>query len=424
MRHRRNYLFADGDLSATLRENLERVSPAIDRISRDQLLATPNADLVDHFVHELGVEPLSLLEEHMGTTEGETQVDVSGDPNRFFGDERTGPFYVPGHRIEISIPYTGDAMLWKLKPSSWKSVFPCGDALPQRGSQLGSLHLKFSTPVDSLNEERLGDIIKRELELIRFYVESAASEVRRHNDELRESIKRAISARRERIQKTEGIASRLGLPVKRNPNAPDVEAIKVARKLVRPLPPLKSGSYKPEYGIEDQTYEHILAVIRHEIATFEATPSTYKSLGEEDLRNILLAHLNGHYEGDATGETFRKGGKTDIRIETESRAAFIAECKLWSGTKGLCSAVDQLLGYLTWRDCKTALIIFNKEVKSFSSVIEKCPVELQTNAKYKRVLATENRTGEWRFCFQSANDELREVTIHVFVADLFVAHDA
>ena len=34
---------------------------------------------------------------------------------------------------------------------------------------------------------------------------------------------------------------------------------------------------------------------------------------EEEIRNFFLIQLNGHYQGNATGETFNGVGKTDIR---------------------------------------------------------------------------------------------------------------
>ena len=37
-------------------------------------------------------------------------------------------------------------------------------------------------------------------------------------------------------------------------------------------------------------------------------------------------------------DRFRKKGKTDIRIEFENRAAFVAECKLWKGEKKILEA--------------------------------------------------------------------------------------
>ena len=90
---------------------------------------------------------------------------------------------------------------------------------------------------------------------------------------------------------------------------------------------------------------------------------------EEDLRNTLLAALNSTYLGKATGETFRNNGKTDICIEADDRAAFVAECKMWTGSKAVAKAIHQLDSYLTWRDCKTALIYFVRR-KDFISVVD------------------------------------------------------
>ena len=58
--------------------------------------------------------------------------------------------------------------------------------------------------------------------------------------------------------------------------------------------------------------------------------------------------------GDASGERFRRKGKTDICVEVANRAAFVGECKTWGGPKVANDAIDQLLGYLTWRDCHAA----------------------------------------------------------------------
>ena len=59
---------------------------------------------------------------------------------------------------------------------------------------------------------------------------------------------------------------------------------------------------------------------------------------------------------------------TDICIEQENRAAFVAECKIWKGPAKLRKAIRQLDGYLTWRDSKASLIVFSKN-KDFNSVV-------------------------------------------------------
>lgn len=52
---------------------------------------------------------------------------------------------------------------------------------------------------------------------------------------------------------------------------------------------------------------------------------------------------------------------------------FVAECEVWKGQKKLIEAIDQLLGYLTHRDSKTALIFFvdQKEMTSVINTVKK-----------------------------------------------------
>ena len=85
----------------------------------------------------------------------------------------------------------------------------------------------------------------------------------------------------------------------------------------------------------------------------------------------MLAHLNGYDQEDEWGETFRKIGKTDIQIETEKRAVFMAACTVWRDSKAISDSIDQLLSHLMWRDCKAAMMIFNKDEPSFSEILKK-----------------------------------------------------
>ena len=72
-----------------------------------------------------------------------------------------------------------------------------------------------------------------------------------------------------------------------------------------------------------------------------------------------------------TGETFNKGGKTDILIRYKDGSnLFVAECKYWKGEGVLFETINQLFDrYLTWRDSKVAIIFFVKN-KEFSKVLK------------------------------------------------------
>jgi len=95
------------------------------------------------------------------------------------------------------------------------------------------------------------------------------------------------------------------------------------------------------------------------------------------------------------------------------------ECKIWRGPSELISAVNQLLGYLTWRDCKTAVIIFNKHNAKFSELLRNIPEILSGHPKMKKFIE-EVAPGEWKFKFSSEEDDSREIFIHIFIFNLFV----
>ena len=137
---------------------------------------------------------------------------------------------------------------------------------------------------------------------------------------------------------------------------------------------------------------------------------------EEDLRNALLAALNATYKGDATGETFRNKGKTDICIEKDNRAAFVAECKMWTGPKEVKSALEQLDGYLTWRDCKTALIYFVRR-KNFFSILDSVKATLMELPFMKQVQEIDKN--ELKCCMVSESNPGQLIQVRVMLFNLY-----
>src|SRR5207302_8442880 len=107
-------------------------------------------------------------------------------------------------------------------------------------------------------------------------------------------------------------------------------------------------------------------------SVMERSPSAFASMDEEALRSHFLVQLNGHYEGQATGETFNYEGKTDILIRVNGKNIFIGECKYWDGPKKLLETLDQLASQTTWKDTKVAIIVFNRR-KDFSAVLKSDP---------------------------------------------------
>ena len=286
----------------------------------------------------------------------------------------------------------------------------------------GSLRISISLPHDA-EPERFKESYDRELRLIGEYVDRARTQVAAYNESLETLVRQAVTHRRTRLGKHAGIADLLDIPLAAKGGAPSIAPVPIEIRRPPPLPvPPKTG-LAPEPGITDETYERILHFIRHQGRTFERTPGTYALHDEEGLRNIILAQLNGHFEGAAMGEVFRGSGKTDICIETDSRAAFVGECKMWTGPASLSGALDQLLGYLTWRDSKASVLVFNTRNKNFSKILPAVPDAIRGHSLFLRDLPCEE-TGEWRVLMRSEEDEGRRVTVHVFLFDLYQAPDA
>ena len=163
-------------------------------------------------------------------------------------------------------------------------------------------------------------------------------------------------------------------------------------------------------------YAHILSIISNMVFVMEQSPQAFRGMGEENLRQHFLVQLNGHYEGQATGETFNYEGKTDILIRDKGKNIFIAECKFWTGPSGLTNAVDQLLSYTSWRDTKTALLIFNRDRK-MTTVLEKIPDVMKNHSNFKKELPYESETG-FRCILGHRDDLNREITLTILAFDV------
>lgn len=168
--------------------------------------------------------------------------------------------------------------------------------------------------------------------------------------------------------------------------------------------------------LDEGEYKHILDVMDNMTKVMERSPHSFNSMGEENIRQHFLVQLNGQYEGQATGETFNFQGKTDILIRSEGRNVFIAECKFWHGEKGFSETVDQLLSYLSWRDTKAAVLIFNKN-KSMSLVISTIKQAIEKHPNKKRGPIIEGHT-RLRYIMGNPLDPDREVVMTVMVYDI------
>lgn len=404
----RNYLFHNVDWHSVDQHQRKEMAKEIDGINADRLLNTSVDDLCDYFEKKYKIEVPTLRPDNIVADQRETKIDVSGDPRRYFSNPGQ-PFYVSGTTVEISVPFEGDGEVFKVQPTTY-SMSP-----PRADIKNNNLILKIEGT--DLAAEQVRNEINRTIAEIEGHLVTLRNNAQGLNSQIRSLARSVIEQRRGKLLKDRNLLGDLGFKIKeREGESRTYAAPEVRRKLTPSLPTASSTPYKPEPTLANADYEHILSVIQNMVHVMERSPSAFTSMDEESIRSHFLVQLNGHYEGQATGETFNYQGKTDILIRSEGKNIFIAECKFWSGPKKLIETIDQLLGYSSWRDTKVAVIVFNRN-KDFSKVLESIQEASKGHSNFKRQIAFASET-MFRYVFAHKDDSNRELLLTVMAFDV------
>jgi len=411
-------LFEPGRLYDHLRELENKIRSDIDNMNADNFRANTDEELIEHFKDKYSVEPLALDVDNQALEDFETTVDVSRNTMRNpFGDKQCT---TKGMKLILTIPYSGDSCLWNLQPGSYSHNYSGRQKTITKphGDMPGNLTVSFEYIQDQARTEQMNSDMTSEISLIQTNISSQKGQITQYHNGLEKIIMQCIEKRRDALKQRNIILDGLNIPLKPKTGMPDVKPIQVRKRIVPLKLKAQTLNTVPEPGISEKIFLDILAILRFMGRTFEETAKTFAKLEEEDLRNVFLAALNGYFEGEASGEIFRKNGKTDICIKEKEIAAFVAECKIWHGKKAAGEALDQLLGYLTWRDCKASLIIFNKGTTAFSKVLASLPEAIRQHKSFVKELAKPEYEGEWKFIIKHKDDEKRYITVHIFAFDL------
>ena len=409
-----DYLFTTYDLDQGLTNTLRSILEKVETIPENQFRSMEREEIIESIRSELEIVPLVIYEDRKTIEGRETEVEGRMDYGRDIRDSYE-PYMVKGIEVTVSIPFTGDPELWRCKPNSFMSSVPRGRIIAPDLNGIGYIVFIFAESHQSDLDKRIQRRLNEQMQLVQKYQPWVNKEVESFNSKLDPQIMQAILAREQRLGNLDHTLKSLGIPLKKK-QSDSLSIIPLKRRFICPVPPMPDES--KDWAISTDDYEFILDAIRQMGRTFETTPSSYQPLGEEDQRNIMLASLNTHYKGAAKGEVFRKNGKTDIFINFNNKAAFVAECKIWAGKQSVLDVIDQLLGYLVWRDTKTSLVILNRDRAEFQELIKKLSGIV---CKHDNYLATDttDEQGEWRYRFKSADDPETEVTIHVFLFNLY-----
>ena len=406
---RDDYLFSGVDWFSVEEQQKTELKNEVAKYDGNRLLNTAVDDLCHYFEEKYRVDVPVLQQDAIVVDQREAEVDVS---RRFeYVRHGRGPHHVPGTTVEITIPFTGEHQAFVIRPT------PCSLNLNSPRATVRDNSLVLEITGTNMTADEVRSEIDSAIESIEGYLVNLRKNVGSLNASLGGIARAAIEARRQKLLANQNLVSSLGFAIKERADSPQTYTAPNVRRKVSPTPPpASSAPYRPEPSLTDQDYSHILDVIQNMAHVMERSPLAFSSMDEEALRTHFLVQLNGHYEGQATGETFNYEGKTDILIRADGKNIFIGECKFWGGPKKLTETIDQLLGYSSWRDTKVAVLVFNRN-KDFTNVLESIQSTVAAHANCKRVLGPQSETS-FRYVFSHRDDANREMVLTVLAFDV------
>lgn len=373
----------------------------INREDENYILNVGQEKYIEYLSDKYKLKPIEILEE--GITQEVVEESVSNQHMTMSPLSRGVSGVSKQEAVLFYFPVSGDIDLLKIQPSTF-TFSPPRAAIKEnelihkvilfnRGSEYALQQLNiFKTDINQMITYLNTDIIQ-------------------YNETVVSKIRNLFIARKNKILKRQNLATSINIPLKKRDSAPKTFAIPTPnmRRKITIKPRVGLQPFEPDPTLDENTYNDILRIINDMGKAFERNPSVYSNKGEEDLRDHFLMQLEPNYEGSATGETFNKKGKTDILLRHDGNNAFVGECKFWKGEKSFLSTIDQLLGYLTWRDSKTAVIMFVKN-RDFTQTLNVAKSAIKNHKNFVRFNGGQDET--WlNYTFNLPEDTNKEIQL-------------
>jgi len=400
--------FSEYDGFSLLEQQRQAISTEINNQSDDYILNVNKEEYVTHLVSQFRIDPIEIHRGQLTVSTSEELIPAERHPSSYFMD-RGGSY--PRDVIKFHLPFTGDERLLKVRATKFSMSAPL---VSVEGGCICFKIINFNYEPEKIKQE--SDTTINNIIVQNSYL---TNDLNQFNATVESTASQAFDARKQQLLSKNDLMSALGVPVRKSSDTPSTFSIPTKRTPVistKPKPEVTEKGYKPEPTLDVKVYHQILKLIHDVGKQFERLPSTYSGKGEEQLRDHILLFLEPNFEGSATGETFNKIGKTDILLRHEGNNVFVAELKFWTGQKGFLETISQLLGYLTWRDSKAAVVMFVRN-KNFSQVIDTVKEAISEHENYLGFVSEQDE-GWYNYRFHINDDPNREVKLSLMLFHL------
>lgn len=235
----------------------------------------------------------------------------------------------------------------------------------------------------NLTNEQVSDAITSNRTGIQNMLLSKNAEINIENSKLEQRLTHFINERKNKLDadknRLNDLVNLVKIPLARK-DGDIIKNIQVNKKpFIAKIKPKTPGE---DYQLDREKVVDIVKLLNSQCLQFEKTPKTYEKFDEPNLRDLLLSNLNSIFQGQATGETFNNKGKTDIYLNIDKGNILVAECKFYGGGKLYHKTIEQLLGYLTWRQNFGIMLSFCNQ-KNFSKILDEAETIIKTHESYE-----------------------------------------
>lgn len=344
-------------------------------IDKLEITNSTNTDqIIERLISKATIEPIEI-----GVPQPSEPKETTRQRKNMWGELYNQKVF----EIFVSIPFDGNKDLFYCIPSTSTVVYL------DKGVSINSGKITATIVLEDLDTSKYNSEISKIVGTLKTNLPSIHSEIKPWNDNLENYIRQALEKRRGVVSKKHDFMEKIGLSVNPNSDKYLIPNPVVKRRIPKPVSETTTTTRKELIPVlQDEVYKDIKDVIYNIGQAIERKPLLYKGKQEEDLRDVFLLFMETRYESTSgIGEAFNKKGKTDILLKyaKDGTNLFVAECKFWKGQKSFLKAIDQLLGYLTHRDSKTALMIFIDQ-KELTSVIQTAKKEIVNHPNFSKHL--------------------------------------
>ncbi len=335
------------------------------------IMQVDNAELIEYYYKEYCFEPIefdSSQEESMNHVK-EIRIIPAHQRDSFYQNQ--GDLKFEYEMIIVNIPIKRNNSIRQILNLKSSQYIVSGDP---RVTLTGD-NLQFSIDIKgyrlNLTNDEVIASVKSEKDKIIKWINLKNANIESENELFLKEMVLFLHMRKDKlakdVERLKTLTKSINIPLHKKDNVAATRIKLDTKLLIQRIKP--SVSAKEEYVLDRAKVLDIIEIIDNQGRQFEKTPNSYKNSQEEDLRNILLVSLNSIFEGKATGETFSKKGKTDIYLNIDKGQILICECKIWGGGKLYMETIDQLIGYLTWRNNYGIIITFVRQM-NFTRILD------------------------------------------------------